>query len=134
MRARLLLALTALGLTAAALVQPASAAEPTYTVQTASAFATLSIETMQDRPDITGELTSLFSEAKDTLEENKFAVGAGTGALPLGMFTATAYTATNTATNDTTAIADTTLVETALPLRFRARAEWFMNRSTLRHR
>ncbi len=34
MRARLLLALTALGLTAAALVQPASAAEPTYTVQT----------------------------------------------------------------------------------------------------
>ena len=106
--------------------------QPSYTVQTASAFATLSVETMQDRPDITGELASLFGEAKDTLEENKFAVGAGTGNLPLGMFYAAAYTPTNTATNDTTAIADTQLVEAALPLRFRARAEWFMNRSTIR--
>ena len=106
--------------------------QPSYTVQTAGAFATLSVETMQDRPDITGELTALFGEAKDTLEENKFAVGAGTGNLPFGMFYAAAYTAVNTATNDTTAIADTTLVETALPLRFRARAEWFMNRSTIR--
>lgn len=106
--------------------------QPTYTVQTAKAFATLSVETMQDRPDITGELASLFGEAKDTLEENKFAVGAGTGNLPTGMFTASAYTAVNTATNDTTAISDVTLVETALPLRFRARAEWFMNRSTIR--
>lgn len=106
--------------------------QPTYTVQTAKAFATLSVETMQDRPDISGELASIFGEAKDTLEENKFAVGAGSTNLPFGMFTALAYTAVTTATNDVTAIADTQLVEAALPLRFRAKAEWFMNRSTIR--
>jgi HK97 family phage major capsid protein/HK97 family phage prohead protease len=106
--------------------------QPTYTVQTAAAFATLSIETLQDRPDITGELTKDFAEAKDTLEENQFSVGVGTTVYPLGMFTATAYTAVNTATNDTTALSDVTLVETALPLRNRANAAWFMSRSTLR--
>ncbi len=106
--------------------------QPTYTVQTAKAFATLSHETLQDRPDISGELTSVFAESKDTLEENQFAVGTGATVYPFGMFTALAYTAVNTATNDTTAILDTTLVEAALPLRHRANAAWFMNRSTIR--
>lgn len=106
--------------------------QPSYQVQTAKAFATLSIETLEDRPDITGELTGVFAEAKDTLEENEFAVGTGATVHPKGMFYAASYTPTNTATNDTTALSDTQLVEAALPLRFRAKAEWFMNRSTLR--
>lgn len=106
--------------------------QPTYTVQKAQAFATVSIETLQDRSDITSELTSVFAEGKATEEENKFAVGTGLTVYPLGMFTDTAYTNVDTATNDTTAIADIRLLEAALPLRYRARAAFFMSRSTQR--
>lgn len=106
--------------------------QPTYTVQSAHAFATVSHETMQDRPDIGDELGMVFAESKATYEENQFAVGAGTTVYPLGMFTDTAYTNQDTATNDTTALLDFTVCETALPLRFRANAAWFMNRSTIR--
>jgi HK97 family phage major capsid protein len=66
--------------------------QPTYTVQSAHAFATVSHETLQDRPDIGAELGSVFAESKATYEENQFAVGAGTTVFPLGMFTDTAYT------------------------------------------
>jgi HK97 family phage major capsid protein len=48
------------------------------------------------------------------------------------MFTDTAYTNVDTATNDVTAIADLQLLEGALPLRFRANGAFFMNRSTIR--
>lgn len=106
--------------------------QPTYTVQRAQAFATVSIETLEDRSDITSELTSVFAESKDTLEENKFAVGSGATVYPLGMFTDTAYTNQDTATNDVTALADLLVLEGALPLRYRANAAFFMNRSTLR--
>lgn len=106
--------------------------QPSFQVQTAKAFATLSVETLEDRPDITAELASLFGEAKDTLEENEFAVGAGTTVHPMGMFTDTAYTNKDTATNDVTALLDFTATEAVLPLRFRAKANWFMNRSTIR--
>ncbi len=106
--------------------------QPSFQVQTAKAFATLSVETLEDRPDITSELASLFGEAKDTLEENEFAIGAGTTVHPMGMFTDTAYTNKDTATNDVTALLDFTATEAVLPLRFRAKANWFMNRSTIR--
>lgn len=106
--------------------------QPTYTVQSAHAFATVSHETMQDRPDIGDELGAVFAESKATYEENQFAVGAGTTVYPMGMFTDTAYTNQDTATNDVTALLDFTVCETALPLRFRANAAWFMNRSTIR--
>lgn len=106
--------------------------QPTFTVQRADGFATVSIETLQDRPDVTEELSRLFGEAKDTLEENSYTLGVGTTVYPFGMFRTLAFTATNTATNDVTAIADTTAVEAALPLRHRMNAAWFMSRSTQR--
>lgn len=106
--------------------------QPSYTVQSAHAFATVSHETLQDRPDISGELTSVFAESKATYEENQFAVGVGTTVFPLGMFTDTAYTNQDTAGNDTTAIADILVLEGILPLRWRANAAFFMNRSTIR--
>ena len=106
--------------------------QPSYTVQTASAFASLSIETLQDRPDITGELTSLFAEAKDTLEENKFAVGAAANQDPLGMFANAAYTNQDTVGDNATAITDLTLAESKLALRHRVNAAFFMSRSTIR--
>jgi len=103
-----------------------------YTVRRAQAFVTLSIEALEDRSDFTQELTQLFGEAKDTLEENKFAVGDGNAPNPLGMFTDTAFTNQDTATDNVTAIADIQVLEGALPLRFRKNAAFFMNRSTLR--
>jgi HK97 family phage major capsid protein/HK97 family phage prohead protease len=106
--------------------------QPTYTVQTCKGFATLSIETMQDRPDIGEELTKVFAESKDTYEENQFTLGTGATVFPQGMFLNTAYTAVNTATASTTVLADFTAAEAALPLRFRARAAWFMSRPTIR--
>lgn len=106
--------------------------QPTFTVQRADAFATISIETLQDRPDITGELASLFAEAKDTLEENSFTLGAGTTVYPQGMFLSGAFTVVSTATDDTTVIADVQKLEAALPLRHRMNAAWFMARSTQR--
>jgi HK97 family phage major capsid protein/HK97 family phage prohead protease len=117
---------------AAATEQGPTFGQPTYTVQRAHAFATVSYETLQDRSDISSELTSVFAESKATYEENQFTLGVGTTVFPQGMFRTTAYTSTTTATNDVTAILDTTLVEAALPLRFRANAAWFMNRSTIR--
>lgn len=107
-------------------------AQPSYTVQTGSGFVTLSIEAMEDRPDITSELSSVLAEGKATLEENKFALGAGTTVYPQGMFLSGAYTVKTTATNDVTALLDFTATEGDLPLRFRQNAAWFMNRSTIR--
>ena len=106
--------------------------QPTFTVQTAKAFVTLSHETLQDRPDAVSELTSLFAEGKDTLEENEFALGTGATVYPFGMFRTAAFTNVDTATNDTTAILDMTLLESSLPLRHRANAAYFMSRSTMR--
>lgn len=106
--------------------------QPTYTVQTAKAFVTVSVETMEDRPDISTELSAVFAESKDTLEENQFAVGVGTTVFPLGMFATGSYTTVNTGTVATTALTDFTAVEAATPLRYRYRAVWFMNRATLR--
>jgi HK97 family phage major capsid protein len=117
---------------AAATEQGPTFGQPTYTVQRAHAFATVSIETLQDRPDITEELTSVFAESKATYEENQFTLGVGTTVFPLGMFVDTAYTDQTTATNDVTALLDLQVVEAALPLRHRANAAWFMNRSTIR--
>jgi HK97 family phage major capsid protein len=106
--------------------------QPTFTVQRADAFATVSIETLQDRPDVTEELSGLFAEAKDTLEENSFTLGVGTTVYPQGMFLSGAFTVQSTATDNTTVLLDFTVLEAALPLRHRANAAFFMSRSTQR--
>ncbi len=108
--------------------------QPTFTVQRADAFVTASIEALQDRPDLSGELGKLFQEAKDNLEENSFTLGVGTTVYPQGMFLSGAFTVKTTATNDVTAILDTVAVEGDLPIRHRTsgKAAWFMSRSTQR--
>ena len=106
--------------------------QPDFTVQRADAFATVSIETLQDRPDATAELTAVFGEAKDTLEENSFTLGTGATVYPFGMFRTLAFTNLDTATNDVTAIGDLTRLEADLPLRHRMNAAFFMSRSTQR--
>jgi len=102
----------------------------------------VSIELLQDRPDITSEIASLISEAKDTEEESIFSIGAGdalgAGYNPIGMFgaahtTAGAWTHIDTgAAAGAVAASDAYLVESALPIRHRANAAWFMNRGVIR--
>jgi len=106
--------------------------QPTMTVQRASAFVSLSRETLQDKPDIASDLSVLIQEGKDTLEEAQFAVGTGATVYPFGMFTTLAFTNLDTATNDTTAVGDIYLTEATLPLRYQLNAAWFMSRNTLR--
>ncbi len=103
-------------------------------------MVTVSIELMQDRPDIAGELASLIAEAKDNEEESIFTTGVGdalgAGYNPIGMLcangTSGAYTAVETATNNTFAIADLYATEAGLPIRHRMNAAWFMGRATIR--
>lgn len=106
--------------------------QPTFTVQRADAFATVSIETLQDRPDVTEELSAVFGEAKDTLEENSFTLGTGATVYPFGMFRTLAFTAKATATSDVTVLLDLIAVEGDLPIRHRMNAAWFFSRSTQR--
>lgn len=104
------------------------------------ALVTASVEIFSDRPDLATEVASLIAEAKDTEEENIFTVGVGDalgqGFNPIGMLcargTTGAYTAAETATNNTFAIADLYSTEAALPVRHRMNAAWFMGRATIR--
>ena len=103
-------------------------------------FVTVSVELLQDRPDITTELASLIAEAKDTEEESIFTVGIGDalgqGYNPIGMMPATGtsgiYTEVTTATANTLAAADLYSVEAGVPIRHRMNAQWFMGRATIR--
>src|SRR3990167_7675702 len=122
-------ALTATAITAAWATEAAAATEqgptfvkPEYVAKRAHAFVTASYEMVQDRSDLASELGTLFSEAKDNLEENSFTLGAGTTVYPQGMFLDGAFTAIETVTNNVVAIADVDALEAGLPIRHRARA------------
>lgn len=103
-------------------------------------FVTLSMELLQDRPDIVSELASLIAEAKDTEEENIFTNGVGDalgqGYNPIGMIPVTGtsgiITEVVTAAANTLAIGDLYSVEAGLPIRHRMNAQWFMGRATIR--
>ena len=132
--------LTATAMTAAFAAENAAAidstptfARPTFQVQTARAFSQISMELLQDRPDLPSELGVLIGEAKDTLEETKFALGAGVGSNePLGMFITGTFTNCSSVANDAIDVGDPEKVEAALGLRYRAKAAWFMARKTIR--
>jgi HK97 family phage major capsid protein len=105
---------------------------PEFIAKRAHASVTVSYEMAQDRPDLSSELSVLFQEAKDNLEEAQFATGVGTTVYPQGVALDGAFTAVTTATNDTTAVGDLFLVEAALPLRHRSNAIWMMTRKGIR--
>lgn len=132
-------ALTANAITAAYATEAAAATEqgPTFTrpefiAKRAHAFVTVSYEMAQDRPSLPADLGKLFGEARDTLEENQFAVGAGTTVYPQGMGLKDAYTRKDTATNDVHAVADVLAMEADLPIRHRLNAAWFLCRAAIR--
>lgn len=132
--------LTATAMTAAFAAEAAAAsdstptfARPTFQVQTARAFSQVSMELLQDRPDLVSELGTLIGEAKDTLEETKFSLGAGVGSNePLGMFINATFTNIDSVANDAIDVGDPEKVEAGLGLRHRANAAWFMARKTIR--
>lgn len=104
---------------------------PTMTAQRASTFISLSNETLQDRPDLPGELAFLIQEGKDVLEEAQYAGGTGGTVYPFGMFYTGAFTNLDSITDNVTAVADIYAIEAALPMRYRRNAKWFMSRATL---
>ena len=132
--------LTATAMTAAFAAEAAAAvdstptfARPTFQLQTARAFSQVSMELLQDRPDLVSELGTLIGEAKDTLEETKFSLGAGVGSNePLGMFINATFTNIDSVANDAIDVGDPEKVEAGLGLRHRANAAWFMARKTIR--
>jgi hypothetical protein len=116
---------------AAATEQGPTFARPEYIVKRAHSFVTASYEMAQDRADLASELSVLFAESKDNLEEAQFTTGVGTTVFPQGMFLDGAFTALETVGNNVVAVADIYALEAALPIRYRANAAWFFNRSVI---
>jgi HK97 family phage major capsid protein len=96
-------------------------AQPVITPQKAAAWVFGSYEVLSDS-DFAQQFPALLSDAKDRLEENAFAVGAGTGGVPKGIVTA-ATTTVGTAGTGAYAIADIYALQAAIPPRFRLAGE-----------
>ena len=92
-------------------------AQPVITPQKAAAWVFGSYEILSDS-DFAQQFPALLTDAKDRLEENAFAVGAGTGGVPKGI-TVAATTAVTTAGIAAYAIADIYALQAAIPPRFR---------------
>ena len=105
--------------------------QPTYECLKASGFVTLSFEILEDRPDIASELAVLFQESKDTLEESKFAIGAGT-TVPWGMFLLNDYTTLKTHGAAAVDAVDIFAMEMDVPIRHRAKGAWFASLKGIR--
>jgi HK97 family phage major capsid protein len=93
----------------------------------AAAWVFGSYEVLEDT-DFGEQLPRLLADAKDRLEENAFAVGAGSGGVPQGVITG-ATTVITTATTLVVAVGDVYAVQGALPPRFRNApgASWAAN-------
>ncbi len=106
-------------------------AQPTLNVEKAFAFVPMSIEVAQDWAAIQSEMSMMFQDAKDTLENTKFLLGLGhTSSEPQGVIAVGGATAVSTsATTAVLAAADLYTLENALAPRWRARASIVGNRA-----
>lgn len=95
--------------------------EPVITPQKAAAWVFGSYEVLSDS-DFAEQFPALLTDAKDRLEENAFAVGAGSGGVPKGIVTAATTTVT-TAAVATYAVVDIYALQAAIPPRFRLASE-----------
>jgi HK97 family phage major capsid protein len=106
-------------------------AQPSLNVEKAQAFVPFSIEIGQDWGSLESEMSSLFSDAKDALEADKFVTGLGHGSnVPQGLLVGGTSVVTTAATA-TFAVGDLSTVEAALPPRFRPNAKIVTNRAQL---
>ena len=104
-------------------------AQPDIITEKAQAFVPFSIEIGQDYANLLQELGNLLADAKNVLEGQKFALGAGHGSnepqgIVTGLSGASIYT---TATSATWAIADLYGTQNNLSPRWHANAQWLMS-------
>lgn len=105
--------------------------QPTANVEKAQAFIPFSIEIGQDWANFTAEMSRLFLDAKNNLENTKFLTGLGhTSSEPQGLIAVGGATAVVvTATTATIAVGDIYNLESALSPRNRANASIVGNRA-----
>lgn len=95
--------------------------QPAIAIHQAQAYAQASLQAVDDLDGLGDELSTLFADARDTLELSKFTLGSGT-AEPFGFVTdATKVTSTTT---DTYAVADVYKLQNAVSPRFQQNATW----------
>lgn len=101
---------------------------PSITPYKAHGFVPISIEGYEDIASIGPIVASMFQQAKDDDEAQKFATGSGSNQ-PTGIVTALAGTLsqTNMATNGAIAAADLFKAQQHLGPRYQQRASWVMN-------
>lgn len=103
-------------------------AQPAIPIYKAGGFVPISIEALQDEPNVTSEVGRLLAFGKDVHDAAAFATGTGS-AQPTGIVTALAGGASvvSSATTDVYAIADVYATQNGLPARYRPRASWLAN-------
>jgi HK97 family phage major capsid protein len=102
-------------------------AQPSIEPERADVFVPYSIEIGQDWGSLQTEIAQMVADAKDDLEATKFTSGAGHGSTePQGLITG-ATTLVTGATSATFALADVYSLYSALPPRFKPRAQWLGN-------
>jgi len=107
--------------------------QPTVTTYRGEAFVQGSIELSQDYQGLVGDLTRMFAIQKDDLEATAFAQGAGSTE-PIGIATAVGGTAnaqSNYAAGSAFEVADIYSAHEDLGPRYRGRASWVMNQTTI---
>ena len=104
-------------------------AQPSIPIYKARGFVPISHEALQDEQNVAAEVGRLLAFGKETLEAAAFAVGAGSTE-PTGIVTALTGTASEieTATLNTTVLADIYTLEGALPARYRSSASFLANK------
>ena len=108
---------------------------PQITPHKAAAFVPISIEAFEDIAGASGEITAMFSDAKDRLESTAHATGSGSNE-PYGVVTRLASLAvgavyTSMTTNNSFVAADLFKAQETLGERFEAGASWVMNKAWL---
>lgn len=116
---------TSAGVNAAWLAEGTEAADSSPTVgtlkitpQKAAAWLFGSYEVLEDS-DFASQFGMLMGDAKDRLEEQAFAAGAGTGGVPKGILTAATVAGVTTAASTAVSAANVFTLEGALPARWR---------------
>lgn len=103
-------------------------AQPTVVAHKAQAFVSFSVELEGDWVGIASELSMMFADAKDTLEEAAFSTGAGDVNTPTGILTAlfagSAVTAVTVTTDGQFGAVDLRNAFGALGARYRRNASW----------
>jgi HK97 family phage major capsid protein len=105
-------------------------AQPTIPVYKGSVFVPISIEAQQDEQGVAQEIAKMIAFEKDRMESVAFITGSGSGE-PTGIVTALTGTGSvvNSATTDTFASADVYALDSALPDRYAANADWIGHRA-----